>query len=402
MIKWLRLLKWHAALAATAISVLTGCTSMLATTSYNWSAGVNDQQCGAGAYYLPRRLLSIKFGPEANGRNRLLFNPTGDGPISVGDPRLPLCLDYLSSPSADDRLLISRTSDGLLTKITANAEDKSLEIATKEIDLLRLSAVAGGSSRANIISKVGDDSFAGSYQMDPFDIEEAAAINASIKDLGYCIYAEGHTFDPRRLTPEAYCRNPRSALAAKTPRFAAIDMEALRLESRRGVLYRPNQPHRIIVMQKLDPGGPGHWRRVEVYAVEMPNVAPVFSIGIDRSYFTDRTTILTFDAGILKDVQITKGSELNSMAEVPLRLAQAIVSIPAEIVQVRINRVKNEEALIDAQAKLLQTYRDFQQERDLLAQTQSQFQVNQKRQSCLAKGQPGEQKFEDCMNLQGG
>jgi hypothetical protein len=148
-----------------------------------------------------------------------------------------------------------------------------------------------------------------------------------------------------------------------------IDSDALLVESRRGVLYRPSLPHKVVVMRNLAPPKPGRWRQERIFPVDMPNAAPVFSVGVDRTYFTERNTTLTFDYGVLKDVQLVKGSELNSIAEIPLRVAQAITTIPAQIVQVRINRTNNEEALIAAQAKLIATLRDFRVQKKLLETT---------------------------------
>jgi hypothetical protein len=369
-------------LVATALGMLTGCSSMLETTPHELTAGIGDPRCRAGAYYLPRRLLVFQLGaPDDAGRNTLSFSAS----TMVSDPRLPLCLDYLNAPTADDKLVIDRTADGLLKKIFANAEDKSLEIATAVIDVFRLGAVAGG-ARSATTQTDGTNFFAAKFEMDPFDVPEAAAINESLKDMGYCVYVDGYTFDPKHLTPEGYCRNPRAAIVAGAPRAPVIDIDAVMSESRRGVLYRPNMPQRVVVMRNLDPPK-ARWRLQQTLAIEMPNAAPIFSIGVDRSFFTTRSTTLTFDSGVLKDVQLTKGSELNSAVEVPLRVAQAIVSIPTQIVQVRINRTNNEEALIAAQAKLLGTLRDFRNEQKLLTQAQKDLTAaGGARAFCLAQG----------------
>jgi hypothetical protein len=365
---------------------LAACTSsMLETTEYDWSAGVGAQRCRSGTYYLPRRLLAFQVSNvSGSGRNTLEFVPKLDADlIPVSDPRLPLCLDYLAAPTADDKIAIDRTPDGLLKSINANAVDRSKEIAIALIDVARLSAVAAGSARSRISSKIGDP-FVAKFKMDPFDVPEAAAINDALKDLGFCIYVEGYTFDPHVSSPEAYCRNPRRALRNSVPYTQPIDTEILMSEARRGVLYRPNLSHTVVVMRKLDPGGPGGWQPWQRQRVDMPNASPIFSVGVDRTYFTDRTTKLTFDFGVLKDVQIVKGSELNSIAELPLKIAQAVVSVPAQIVMVRINLTNNEEALIAAQGKLLETYRDFENERKLLAVVQ-QAPENQGLLRCLAE-----------------
>jgi hypothetical protein len=93
--------------------------------------------------------------------------------------------------------------------------------------------------------------------------------------------------------------------------------------------------------------------------VEMPNIAPVFSIGVERSMFVKRTTRLDFDAGVLRDITIEKPSELVEFMEVPLVLVQALVKIPAEVVKVRLASTSNQKLLLDTQRELLATQRDY-------------------------------------------
>lgn len=374
------------ALAAVALGALTACSSMLETTPYEWSTPVSQQRCGAGAYYLPRRLLTFEVSaPDGtSGRNELQNIST----VPASDRRLALCLDYLAAPTADDKLVIDRSADGLLNKIMANAEDKSLEIAQAAIDVFRHAAVATAAPRSTSVLKFGSASpLAGKFEMDPFDVPESAAINNSLKDMGYCVFVDGFTFDPGRFSPETYCRNPLAAIAPGAPRTPPIDRETVMSESRRGVLYRPNLPHRVVVMRNINAPKPGRWRLQQTLAFDMPNVSPIFSVGVDRAFFTDRKTTLAFESGVLKDVQLTKGSELNSIVEVPLRVAQAITAIPAQIVQVRINRINNEEALINAQAKLLATMRDFRNEQKQLVDFQKNLTSDgRNRLQCLQVG----------------
>src|SRR5690348_5735255 len=106
------------AAAGGAALALGACTSsMLETTEYDWSAGVGNQRCSSGVYYLPKRLLSFQVSLNGN-FTQLDFSPRLDADLTpVSDPRLPLCLDYLNAPTADDKVVIDRTSDGLLKSI---------------------------------------------------------------------------------------------------------------------------------------------------------------------------------------------------------------------------------------------------------------------------------------------
>jgi len=317
------------------------------------------------------------------------FDPTdssGTSIFTVADPGLTFCLDYLSSPTADDMIAIQRTPDGLLQALSANADDKSLQIASALIDVARLGAVAAGGNRSLTINPGGTNAqpILVHFEMDPFDQAEAAAINQSLKDFGYCVYVRGWTFSPQ-ISPEAYCRNPRSALAYSPMYTKAPPPAVLVAAAQHGILYRANQIHEVVVMNKPDPKGPGRWRRIHSYAVEMPNVSPIFSVGVDRAFFAKRTTLLRFDSGVLKDVELTKGSELDAISQIPLQIVQAVVSVPTEIIQLRISNVDNERALIDAQAQLINSMRALQtaQQNAPPANTGLDDQRSQQLQNCV-------------------
>ena len=367
---------------------LAGCTRILDTTPIATVEDGGLPTCinSAGAYHLPRKVLSMTVSGTP-GAFVLNFNPTVTTPtttittttttstttttttqtnpsiFSVADPSVTFCLDYLASPTADDTIAIQRTPDGLLQAVSANANDRSLDIATALIDVARLSAVAAGSRSLAI--KEGTDLLSVHFEMDPFDQAEAAAINQSLKDFGYCVYVKGFTFSPK-IDPDEYCRRPRMALAYAPLYTKAPPPPVLFAASLHGVLYRPNELHEVVVMTKPDPQGPGRWRRLNSFSVEMPNVAPVFSIDVDRTYFALRKTVLRFDNGVLKDVELTKGSELNAISQIPLEAVQAVASVPTEVIQIRLSNVNNEQALIDAQSALIKTYRDYQSAQGLV------------------------------------
>ena len=129
-----------------------------------------------------------------------------------------------------------------------------------------------------------------------------------------------------------------------------------------GILYRPNLRYELTVKRRLEPDLPGAWLVVETRQVEMPNEAPVFSLQVERSLFVTRKADIVFDKGTLLDVTADRPSELAEFIDIPLQAVQAVFAIPAQIVQVRINRANNEERLIRAQAALIQTMRNYKLE----------------------------------------
>jgi len=104
---------------------------------------------------------------------------------------------------------------------------------------------------------------------------------------------------------------------------------------------------------KKNPKARGGWRLAQTGKIEMENIAPILSVGVDRTYFAERKTILAFDEGALANVCILKQSELEQFASIPLQVVQGIVALPANVIQVRIWDVNNDAVLIAAQNRLI-------------------------------------------------
>jgi hypothetical protein len=342
--------------------VIAGC-QMLATIPLYEPHGESCKSA-AGAYFLPKRHVIFKITQGGEGGAPFSFVLNGTAPVADRDR--VFCLDYLGSPLADDTIHVTR-EDGLLRLVSSVADDKSKQIAEAIIQAGVIGVTGNpnfGFRSAKI--KSGSDFILAEYKFDPFDRERLAEINATMAPTyGYCVVVEGHTVHPDSV--EAYCANPRggsrrssgSQPVYKAPP-GAIELPPLAADAGvTGILYRPNLTHQIVVMRRSVENGRKSWRLFQTAQMEFPNIAPVFSIGVERSLFVKRTTRLDFDFGVLRDITIEKPSELVEFMEIPLVLAQAIVKVPAEVIKVRLASTKNETLLIDAQRELLATQREY-------------------------------------------
>ncbi len=87
--------------------------------------------------------------------------------------------------------------------------------------------------------------------------------------------------------------------------------------------------------------------------VHLPDYSPRFMIPLDRVRFVETKHDLTFDAnGRLTRVTATRPSEFKAVAKKPFEIAKEIVSIPAQILQFRINYTTGEAKLKEQQDKL--------------------------------------------------
>ena len=135
---------------------------------------------------------------------------------------------------------------------------------------------------------------------------------------------------------------------------------------RTGVLYRPTAAYKVVILRKTDPHGSDPWTLYQTIRVDMVNASPVLSIGLERAAFANRKTTIHFDPpGTLTDVAIDKDSEAVGFGAIPLAVAQAIVDVPAQILQIRIADTQSHAALIQAQGNLFQAVSNYNQ---LLAQ----------------------------------
>lgn len=311
-----------------------------------------------GAYYLPRALLKLNVtaGPTTISTAGLNASTT-----MVADRAQAFCLDYLAQPNSEDVVTARRDEHGLLSVVTSSVTDKTPDIAKS------VAAIA-----ENIAIQNGRDAAAGEpvdtldLEFDPFVWRELDLANKALRRFGFCVYVEGHSFaasngaSPAQAVSEAerWCEkpwpyHPRSDELARLP----VPPETMRT----GILYRPNAARKIVVMRKTDPGrrGARHWTLYQTRRVEMPNASPVLVIGVDRAAFANRKTTLKFNGGVLTDVTVDKKSELAGFVSIPLVVAQAIVDVPTQIVQVRIADTDNQIALLNAQSQLLDAIANY-------------------------------------------
>jgi hypothetical protein len=343
------------ALSVALLAGLPGCTAMLETRVLTDADAPGACLNAAGAYFLPKKLLTVQvlgLTEQVAGQPPNPLRGYGidiqDDWKSVADREQGYCLDYLGSVTSRDEIGIARTPDGLLQRVYSRAQDKSVEIAKVLIDTAFLGGAAAG--RQGLLK--GTKEYAGPFTFDPFDPYDAAKINAALRPFGYCVFVEGLSF-PLGVPPASWCESPKVLTMVATKAPPLVDALPPVEVSRRGVLYRPNVTRTLTVMRKADPYGRDPWLLTMTKQVEVPNRAPVFVVEVNRSFFVDRVTDLEFKDGVLTNVSVKKPSEAAAFVEIPLAIASAIVALPGTIVKLKINDAQNQERLIRANTELI-------------------------------------------------
>lgn len=287
------------------------------------------------------------------------------------DRRHGFCLDYLASPTADEKVYIKKSNNYLLTLISTQAIDQSAYILKNFINaiFIGISAGAGQDFRGlTDIKEVKETAFRAEY--DPFDPTDSAFINESLTDLGFCLVLENRTFDPNRETIDSYCGNP-----GGHGRLGRNGMHKIAEEpppppiaetGGRGILYRPLLPYNYYLFVKDGSAGK-RWKLRHTQVVKLENVSPIISVGIDRTFFANRRGALLFEEGVLKNICIYKSSELLEFSTIPLAIANNVAALPTNIIQFKIDNSNNfrelaaaEDRLIQAQMQHLQVLNDIE------------------------------------------
>lgn len=377
--------------AGAAVAFLGGCAVTESTLIDASSPRACDSD--AGSYYLSKTVFEVLVTSDVDTNKNLdpkKHRPTLDGTGSAAKPTPetaykttePLasdkmlisvnsrvvadrsrgyCLDFLASPTAEEAIHVDRDNNGVLAKITTDSKDRSADILK---NIIKTVLIAGASDDMDGSRFRADETdlkprlgqvFKAAY--DPLNLDQANLINQTLRQHGFCLVIEDQSFDHHVHSIQDYCDNP----LGHHSREKALDKSAgyvgdgPMVQHVRGVLYRPRVAYNYYLFVKRG----NAWKLRKSVTVNLENRAPVLALQIDRAFFTNRKTAMTFDQGALLNVRVEKGSELAGFVEVPLTLAQGIAALPANIVKVKIDVTNQRSTLIKAQDDLLKAQRDY-------------------------------------------
>jgi len=81
---------------------------------------------------------------------------------------------------------------------------------------------------------------------------------------------------------------------------------------------------------------------VTVFSCTVPDLSTVIKIPVKRGYFIKKQQQPKFSNGLLVSNTINKPSEIEAFASIPINIGKAILTIPAQLLQFKINRNKQE------------------------------------------------------------
>ena len=298
---------------------------------------------GAGVYHLSRTrfVAALKDGDFTITR------------AAEADRDRAYCLDFLLSGTAEESVIVQKSPEGLLQKVSSRSDDKSAQILKNLADTV-LTIARGQGARAAGAAKAEAPAF--TVEFDPLNPAEVALINTKLTQHKFCLML-WQVDQAGMRHPSDYCHDP---LGGNTRELALnkIGVQAERgplPPGTRGLFYRPRLPYQFFLFERRG----NDWALMRTAIEEIENRSPVVAIGIDRAFFAKRSTSILFNNGVLTSIEIEKGSELAGAVEVPLHIVNGIAALPAQIVQLKIDNTNRRANLISAQEKLLSAQRAY-------------------------------------------
>jgi hypothetical protein len=259
----------------------------------------------AATYTLPKAIVTVVVHEDGD---RVFLK--GDNIKYVPDPDQVFAVNYNPSVFASDDVQIEVDKFGYLAKVSVTtdvvADDIIINVA-KAVAAFPAATLPPGNAIATV-------------SFDPTNTLDLDAANRHLSSIKKNLKI--------RLHPAASKAGP-NAVAAITRR------------SYTGIAYRPLTP---LVLELL---------RDEVVedqiTVLVPNASRIMTIPISRSGFVERVSAVEFESGVIAKIALKKPSEALAFVSIPIEVAKAIISVPAELIQLRVGATNAEKELYEAE-----------------------------------------------------
>lgn len=248
-------------------------------------------------YVLPKAVIEVALW-EDNGQYAIQHLATE----LVPDTNHAYTIAYNPSVFASDDVQISVVTKGYLDKVSVTTD---VVVDDVIIDLAK--------GLASLVPKATQPSGkrVGTYKLDPTNPTDLKAVNRSLSANNLSLVVDLPSAPAKEHTK---CN---------------------------GIAYRPLAPLALKLMTKYD--------EADSISILLPNGAPVVCLPVSRSGFVERIGSIEFQDGLIKAIALKKPSEALAFVSIPIEVGKAIFSIPAELVQIRINSENSKKDIYDAQ-----------------------------------------------------
>ena len=293
----------------------------------------------------------------------------------VADTRLRLVADAFHSPLRDDDTKLAVNNAGLFTTANVIAADRTGDIL---VEIASAFSGLGGGGGDPLAFEGGPENadpaecgklptkFA--YRLDPSDPAELATTNDELKEAGFPFrlqvppMADNYTFSDARsdiLDRQRVVGKPKNG---NEHRYELG--EALRHQGTKGALFYRTALPQTIILRQCETGTDCSQDGKDTVPIEatitmLPQIGPISYIPMRSSAFVKTVDDVVFDNGMLVSWNASRPSEILEVVRLPVKILKSVVSVPAEIIKLRIDLsdqqkglAASQQAQIAAQAKL--------------------------------------------------
>ena len=317
------------------------------------------------AYYLPTANLLLKatakvvVTKQADGGTivsaklaELVFEPTVQ---IVPDTDQVFALQYCVSVFSNDDLKFSVGPSGLLEGINLTAEDRITNIITQLADAPRIILQGDQAAEARAF-KAGDEA-----------VRDGMLLTTETRDYTnnfFILTAEIRKKTAERswtINVDGTAEQSSTVDAGFTINFS--DQRSRHIHSGdkqvyEGILSRPLQTVIMTITKKGAPTTPA----VE-YQLAIPDESRMVVMPVKRAAFVKKTYSCKMVNGMLTESALNKPSQVEGFISIPIKIAKAIVSIPAQLLSFRIENIKRQTTLETEQQHLLNAQFESQKAR---------------------------------------
>jgi hypothetical protein len=253
------------------------------------------------------------------------------------DPYARYVARIVHNPFRDDTMTLKVGPNGLLTSGNMVAADRTSDILVEAAGAIAgvgatPPSIPGLKSMAPPRPRDADcTSLPKTYVQifDPTNPDQVAALNQDLSlkaKLPYQVSVYGHT-----PAQDGRLHNQPGAYQGDNYGWAAQG----------AIFYRSPSPLQVSLLQSGQP--------VDTAVVLLPQAGPISFIPMNSSAFVKTVNDVQFTDGMLTSWTADRPSEVLEVVRLPVKIATAIISVPAQLLSLRVNYSSQDKALLEAQ-----------------------------------------------------
>ncbi|MFD2562954.1 hypothetical protein [Aquimarina rubra] len=243
----------------------------------------------------------------------------------VPDNSQTLKLNYINNPLSKDDVDIKINDKGLLTNVDITTEDRLPNIIETLANAPSEILGVGGASKGDDEDDVSVKEITKTFIVDPENFP---------KDQIWVIAENDKYGNSKDL-------NVSFKISLVSPATVSASSKIDSKEKIDGIVTRPMSLYKFSIEPKAT--------KLNGYLVEfyeyLPNNTLNITVPLSRALFAKKTTNIVLVDGLMKENKINKPSEVEGFISIPINLAKAIVSVPGQIFQFKIDNTKRKTEL---------------------------------------------------------